>query len=76
MSTVALLAIHSHQAAEQLEEELTDHLERHKPRVWLPALMEARGEISRKDDLIAELRRVIDVRTKQLDQAELRAMEK
>ena len=61
MSAGVLLAIHSHRVAEQLEEELTTHLDQHGPKVWLPALMQARGDVKRKDDIIAELLRLAEL---------------
>lgn len=56
ISGSALLALHAHQAAEQLEYKLTDHLERHGPRVWLPALMEARHQLADARHQIGQLR--------------------
>lgn len=61
MPAHALLSIHAHQAAQRTESLIDAHMRSHQPKDWLPALMDARRQITRRDDLVAELRRHLEV---------------
>lgn len=67
MPADALLAIHQHHAAGRAEADIEAHMSTHKPQEWLPALMDARRDLTRYDDLVAELRRHIEALTRRLE---------